>query len=115
MREPNAIESLMRQFAIFIFHFSICSFSKCGIERVRLVSQRSPAVAFHAGGFLSDLDSDAGADASRAGFDHRARVIDVLDATRCFYAQLRSYHSPHQSDVGYGRSAFGKSRGSLDK
>ena len=37
-------------------------------------------------GFLGDLDADAGADTSRAGFEHCPRVVDPLDAARGFYA-----------------------------
>src|SRR2546421_743407 len=43
-----------------------------------LVRRRAASVAFHAGSFLRNLDSDARADARRTSFDHRARVRHAL-------------------------------------
>ena len=45
-----------------------------------LVCQRRAAVASGPCSFLRDLHADAGADAGGAGFDHRARIFDVLHA-----------------------------------
>src|SRR6266404_2878286 len=84
-------------------------------HRRTLVSRRGAAVAFGAGGFLSNLHADAGADARGAGFDHGARVGHALYAARSFDAQFRSDYPTHQSDIGDGRATLRKSRRSLDE
>src|SRR6266550_7471270 len=110
MQSPSVMIALTREFAIFSFQFAICNSEMCPQPVLPwLVCQRTASVAFHASGFLRDLDPDTCANTRRAGFDHRARVIDVLDATRCLYTKFRSDCAPHQSDVGNGRAAFRES------
>src|SRR5438876_3803298 len=51
-----------------------------GLCNLRSIPGRSAAVAFHAGGFLRDLDAHAGADTGSAGLDHFARIVEIFDS-----------------------------------
>src|ERR1041384_4568414 len=79
------------------------------VERL-LVRERSRRDGFVAGGFLRDLHSDTRADASRARFDHLARVFESFHTARSFHAEFVADGAPHQRDVGGGGAPFRKPR-----
>ena len=75
------------QFAFFTFQFA--TFFQT------LVGRNAATVAFHSGSFLGNLDADAGANAGRSRFYHRARVSHALYPARSFDAQISTDRSSH--------------------
>src|SRR5712692_9262804 len=104
------MRSQMRQFTIFSFQSGISE-----TRKTCLVSLRRPSVASDAGGFLCNLNADAGANARGAGFDHGARVRHALNAAGSFDPEFRTDYAAHQSDIRNRGAAFRESGRGLDE
>ena len=64
---------------------------------------------------LDDLDAGAGADAGRAGRDHRLQPFEIAHAAGGLDAHLGADDAAHQRDVGGGRAAGGEAGRRLDE